>query len=206
MTFYLHKASGTFADGGFWSFGIQTSGSVTNAAAETTWAGAVAAFFGDATVKNYFSTGLTLTLTSTSIASSTFHQTTKVSTSHSVVGAGAGLQLPTKVGMIASFYTDNATRDGRGRIFLPAPNAGVLDSANKGELDGTIAGNIATALGTLFTSLSTGGLTQILYTRRATRGGTPAYTTSQVQSRKLQGQLHVQKRRSDKIVGTTYTI
>lgn len=204
MTFYLHKAAGTFEDGGFWSFGIQSSGSILEAAAETAWGNAVAAFFGDTNVKTYYSTGLSLTSTSTSTASPTFHQTTITRTTHAVAGTSTSPQLPTVLGVVASWYTPNAIKAGRGRVFLPAPASNVLDTANSGHLLPADATNIGTALATLFSSLSTAGLTQILYTRRATRGGTPAYTTSQVTSRLLQGKIHVQKRRSDKIIAPTY--
>lgn len=206
MTFFLHKASGIFGDGGFWSFGLQTSGSISEAAAETGWGNAVAAFFNDANVKTYYSTGTELTGTSTSTASATFHQTTKTSTSHAVSGTATDAQMSTRTSVVCSFYTAQAVKSGRGRVFLPAPSYIVLGTATTGELDPTVAGHIATALTTLFTSLTTAGLSQILYTRRATRGGTPAYTTTQVSSRKLQGKLRTQRRRSDKIIAPTYTV
>lgn len=206
MTFFLHKASGTFGDGGFWSFGIQTSGSISEASANTAWAAATAAFFGDTNVKTYYSTGTELTESSTSTASATFHQTTKTSASQSVAGTATDAQMSTRTAVVCSVYTDLAVRYGRGRIFLPAPTYAVLGTADTGHLDATVAGHIASALTTLFTSLTTAGLTQILYTRRATRGGTPAYTTTQVATRALQGKLATQRRRSDKIIVATYTV
>jgi hypothetical protein len=204
MTFFLHTARGTFDDGGFWSFGIQSSGSVSEASAESTWAAAVSAFFGDANVKTYYSTGTTLTQTSTSTASATFRQTTITRTGHSVAGTSTAAQLPTVLGVVATWYTANATRFGRGRIFLPAPAVTALGTGLTGHLDPTVAGNIKTALATLFASMSAGGLTQILYTRKETRSGVPADTTSQVTGRVLQGKIHVQRRRSDKIIAPTY--
>lgn len=206
MAFFLHKASGTFGDGGFWSFGIQTSGSISEAAAETAWGNAVAAFFGDTNVKTYYSTGTELTETSSSTASATFHQTTKTSTSHAVAGTATDAQMSTRTAVVCSVYTDQAVRSGRGRIFLPAPTYAVLGTSDTGNLDATVAGHIASALTTMFGSLTTAGLTQILYTRRATRGGIAAYTTSQVASRALQGKLRTQRRRSDKIIVATYTV
>jgi hypothetical protein len=206
MAFFLHKASGTFGDGGFWSFGIQSSGSISEAAAETAWGTAIAAFFGDTNVKTYYSTATTLTATSTSTASATFHQTTKTVTSHSVAGTATDAQLSTRTSPVCSVYTANAVRYGRGRIFLPSPTYAVLGTGTTGELDATVAGHIATALTTMFGSLTTAGLTQILYTHKATRGGVPAYTTSQVVRRELQGKLRTQRRRSDKIIAATYTV
>lgn len=207
MTFFLHQAAGTFADGGFWSFNIQTSGSISEAAANTAWAAATAAFFGDTNVKTYYSTGLTLTGSSTSTASSTFHQTTKTRATQSVVGTSTGHQLPTVLAPVISFYTANATRYGRGRIYLPAPAYNVLTTTvEKGQLSSTVATNIGTAYRTLINSMATAGLTQIIYTRHATRGGVPQYTTSQVTTWELQLKLHVQKRRSDKVLAGATTI
>lgn len=205
MTFYLHKANGKFADGGFWSFGLTTSGSISESAAETAWAAAVVAFFTDTNVATYYSTGAELLQTSTSTASATFRQTTKTATSHTTVGTSTGNQLPTVLGLVVSLYTGNATRYGRGRMFLPAPTTTVLDTAPQdGMLTATVGGHIGTAVATWFNSLATAGLTPVLYTRRATRSGIPADTTSQILTRKVQGKLHVQKRRSDKIIAATY--
>lgn len=206
MTFFLHKANGIFGDGGFWSFGSTTSGSISEAAAETAWAGAVAAFFGDVNVKTYYSTGTELTATSSSTASSTFHQTTITRTAHSVSGTATDAQMSTSTSPVLSLYTAQAQKYGRGRIFLPSPSYIVLGTADTGQLDPTIAGHIATALTTLFTSLTTAGLTQVLYTRRETKSGVAPYTTTQVTNRHLQGKLRVQRRRSDKIIAPTYTV
>lgn len=206
MTFFLHSASGIFPDGGFWSFGIQTSGSISEASAETAWGTAVANFFGDTNVKTYYAPGFEYTASSTSTASATFHQTTITRTSHSTVGTSTSGQLPPTNAMVCSVYTAQATRSGRGRLFLPAPCTNVFSAGDEGHLDATVAGHVASALTTMFGALTTAGLTQILYTRRATRGGTPAYTTTQVSSRKLQGKMRTQRRRSDKIVVATYTV
>lgn len=206
MTFFLHNASGVFGDGGFWSFNIQTSGSISEAAAETGWAGAVAGFFGDTNVKTYYSTGTELTETSTSTASATFKQTTKTKTSHAVAGTATDAQMSTRTAVVCSVYTAQATRWGRGRIFLPAPSYAVLGTSDTGHLDATVAGHIASALTTMFGALGTAGLTQILYTRKATRGGIAQYTTTQIASRALQGKLYTQRRRSDKIIVASYSV
>lgn len=206
MANFMHRASGVFADGGFWSFGIDSSGSVSESSAEGTWAGAVAAFFADTNVKTYYSTGTELTLTSTSTASATWRQTTKTETTHAVSGTGTDAQLSTRTSMVCSFYTANATRWGRGRMFLPSPTYAVLGSATTGHLDATIAGNIASALTTMFGSIAAGGLNQLIHTEKETKDGIPPYTTSLITSRRLQGKLMTQRRRSDKIVVATYSV
>lgn len=205
MTNFLHKANGTFADGGFWSFGMSTSGAITEAAAETAWHAAVKAFFNDVNVTTYYSTGFHFASSSTSTASATFHQTTKTTTTESVAGTSTGNQLPTVLGLVVSMYTGNATRYGRGRVFLPAPTTTVLDTAPQdGMITATVGGHIGTAWATLRSSLATAGLDPFLYTRRATRSGVPAFTQANITSAHVQGKLHVQKRRSDKIIAATY--
>lgn len=205
MTNFLHKANGTFADGGFWSFGLTTSGSITEAAAQTAWHDFVTGFFGDVNVTTYYSTGLHLTQTSTSTASATFHQTSKEVTAETFVGTSTGNQLPTVLGLVISLYTANSTRYGRGRVFLPAPTDTVLDTAPQdGMLTATVGGHIGTAWSTAWTAMQTAGLDPLLYTRQTTRSGIPQYSTSAITSRKVQGKLHVQKRRSDKIIAATY--
>lgn len=108
--------------------------------------------------------------------------------------------------MVCSFYTAQATRYGRGRMFLPAPTYAVLGTSNTGHLDATVAGHIASALTTMFGSIVAGGLNQLLYVRKTTRSGVAPYTTNLVTSRVLQGKLMTQKRRSDKIVVATYSV
>lgn len=206
MTFFLHNAHGTFQSGAAWSFGIETTGSISEATAQTAWDGAVQGFFTDANVTTYYSPALTFLGTSTSTASPTFHQTTITRTGHTTAGTATTPQLPPVLGMVCSFYTAQAQKYGRGRIFLPAPCSAVLASGTSGHMDATIAGNIATALTAMFQALTTAGLDQILYTRRATRSGVAQYTTTAVTARALQGKLHVQKRREDKIFVASYGV
>ena len=85
MTNFIHRASGLLPSGASWSVGLKSTGAITEAAAETAWGNAFAAFWGDATVKTYYSTVSHFTLSSTSTASSTWKQQTKTST-----GAGTG--------------------------------------------------------------------------------------------------------------------
>lgn len=200
MTFFLHKANGTQADGSFWSFGLVTSGSVTEAGAETTWAGAVAGFFADATVTTYYTPGFTLVSTSTSTASSQFKQTTKSTTSHGTHGTSTGEQLPVRNSVVLSLYTDQATRWGRGRITLPAPSYTVLATDDSGHISATARAAIASAAQTMFSALSTGSLSAVILHRRAITGGPSAFSTTAVASGLVYGQLDTQRRRGDKVV------
>lgn len=203
MTFFLHSAKGTQADGSFWSFGLVTSGSISEAAAETGWSGAVSGFFSNATVKTYYTAGTELTATSTSTASSTFHQTTKTTTSHAVVGTSTADQLPMRLTVILSLYSAQATRYGRGRMKFPAPSSNTLSTDNKGMIDSTVATAIASAATTMFGALGTAGLTPVLVTRRKTVSGVAPYSTRDITSGLVWHHFGTLRRRADKIVAAS---
>lgn len=201
MTNFLHKASGTYASGATWSFGLVTAGSITEAAAETAWGGAVVAFFADTNVKALYSTGTVLTLTTTSTASSTFKQTTITRTTHSTAGTATTQTLPDEMALVVTWRTGFADKSAHGRWYLPTPVAAALGGTTDVKLGSTNATNIATALGTLVTSLTTAGLSPLLLTRRATQGGRAANTTRTITPPSdLCRTLQVQKRRGDKLV------
>lgn len=200
MTFFMHTANGTLGDASFWSFGLVTSGSVSEAAAETAWANAVVAFFTDTNVKTYYHPDFTLTQTASSTASPTFHQTTKTVTSHSTVGTSTGVQLPSRLTPLISLYTAQATRWGRGRMKLPSPTSTVLATTGTGELDATVRANIASAASTWLAALVTAGLTPVLVHRKVTLTGPAQYSTTQYASGLVWGRLDTLRRRGDKIV------
>ena len=200
MTFFLHKANGVQSSGGFWSFGLVTQGSISEAAAETAWSGAVNTFFTGTVGTTYYSTGTELAETSTSTASSTFRQTTKTVTPHSTAGGSGDPMLPEFCSVVASLYSAAATRYGHGRWFLPSPSTGILASDTSGHFDSTAVTAFATALSTLFGSLSTAGLSPVLVTRKPTLTGAAQYSTRAIVRGAVGNQADVQKRRGDKII------
>jgi hypothetical protein len=203
MANFMHKASGVMTDGSAWSFGLNSTGAITEAAAETAWAAAVAAFFADATVKTYFMAGTVLSLTSTSTASASWKQTTKTSTTHAVAGTSAGLQLPPRTTVLLSLYSAQATRWGRGRITLPSPTSTLLSADGKGQLLAAAGTAIGAAATTMFGSITGAGLTPLLVTKRATKSGRPAFSTVAVTSGLVWHKFDTQRRRADKIVVTS---
>ena len=200
MTFFLHKANGVQSSGGFWSFGLVTQGSISEAAAETAWGGAVSTFFGTTAIKALYTTGTVLNQTSTSTASSTFRQTTKTTTTQSVAGTNTGPMLPEFCSLVATLYSASATRYGHGRWYLPSPCALALVAGTSGHVDNTALTTITTGLSTLFGSLHTAGLSPVLVTRNATLTGAAQYSTRAIVRGSMPNQLMVQHRRGDKIV------
>lgn len=200
MTNYLHKASGVLSSGAFWSFGLKSTGSISESAAETAWSSAVNAFFATAGVAALYSTGMELTATSTSTASSTWKQTTITRTSHTAAGSAATQELPDQDAMIVTYRSANATKSGHGRWFLPAPVAAALAVGTGGHLSTGSTTTLTGALATLRNSLVTAGLSPVILTRKATLSGLPAFNTQAVTTWELVHTLGVQTRRGDKLV------
>ena len=202
MTFFMHKANGIQSTGGFWSFGLLTSGSISEAAAETAWGGAIATFFSGTVGTSYYSTGTEYTQSSTSTASATFRQTTKTVTTHAVSGGSGDPMLPEFNAVVLSLYSASATRYGHGRWYLPSPSVGILASDTSGHIDPTALTAFATACTLIFTTLSTAGLSPVLVTRRPTVTGAAQYSTRAIVRGSIPNQLEVQHRRGDKIIPT----
>lgn len=196
MANFIHRASGLLSSGASWSVGLKTTGAITEAAAETAWGNAFAAFWGDATVKTYYSTTAHFTLSSTSTASTTWKQQTKTSTTHALVGTAATQELPDYCALVLTLYTAFSDKSATGRWFLPAPVAATLTVGSGGHVDPTKLGNIGTATATLFGSVAAAGLSPIVLTRKPTLS-LPADTTRAIVSRKLSETLVVQTRRGE---------
>lgn len=201
MTFFHHKASGTSPTGSSWSFGLYTSGSVSEASAETTWGGAVAALYGTAGLASYLSTHFELTLTTTSTMSASFKQLSKTVTTHAVSGSNntAGV-LPDHDAMVVTFSTAAANKSQHGRWYLPGWTSDALVVNGNGEWLAAAVTEIATVVATLKASLNTGGLSPVLVTRRATIGGLPAGTTQAITAASASNKVANQRRRGQKIV------
>ncbi len=204
MTNFLHKASGTSPSGQFWSFGLVTSGSISEAAAQSSWNTRVSAFFADTNVKALYKTTTILTLTSTSTASPTFKQTTVTSNTVSVAGTATTQESPDQLSMTFTTISALRTRSGHGRLFLPAPVSAALTVNTGGQIAGANMTNIAAAATTWFTGLVSDGLQPQILTRKATLGGLAANSLRPVVSGKVSNTLHIQKRRGDKRT-VTYT-
>lgn len=200
MPNFLHTASGTLASGAFWSFGLRSSGSISEASAETAWGGAVAAFFATAGVAALYSTGMHYTRSTTSTASSTWKQTTITRTTHAGAGTAATQELPDQDAMVITYRAATADKSSHGRWFLPAPVAAALGVGTGGHLSAGSVTTLTGALTTLRTSLTTAGLTPLILTRHLTKSGLFPDTTRAVTSWELVSTLGVQTRRGDKLV------
>ena len=199
MPNFLHKASGTYAGGAFWSIGLNTSGAITEAAANTAWVAAMTAFFGATGVAALFSTGTEVTALTTSTASPTWRQTTITRATSTLAGTATTQELPVASAMVVTYRSTQATKSGHGRQFWFAPVAAALSIGSGGHISTGSSTTIAGGLTAWRTALTTAGLTPLILTKRATQS-LPAYTTQAAVEWELVHTLATQKRRGDKLV------
>lgn len=200
MANYMHTAKMTTVSGAFLSFGLKTTGSISESAAETAWTGAINGFFATTAVAALFDEQLTLTGTSTSTASPLWKQTTITRTSHSTKGTAATQELPDHDCMVVTYRAATADKSSHGRWYLPAPVAAALADGTGGHLS---AGSITTLTGALATArnaITGAGLQPLILTRKATKSGLPANSTRLVVEWELVSTLAVQNRRGDKLI------
>lgn len=200
MANYLHTANGTLVSGAFWSFGLKTSGSISEGAAEAAWGGAVNAFFGSTAVGALFDEGLTLTKTSTSTASAQWKQTTITRTSHTAKGTATTQELPDSAAMVVTYRAATADKSSHGRWYLPAPVAAALADGTGGHLAPASITILTAGLTTLRNAITSAGLQPLILTRKATKSGLPPLNTRLVVEWELVSTLAVQKRRGDKLI------
>lgn len=200
MANFLHTAKGTLVSGAFWSFTMKSSGSISEAAAETAWTGAINGFFSATAVAALYDEGFTLTGTSTSTASAAWKQTTITRTSHTTHGTATTQELPDYCAMVVTYRAATADKSSHGRWFMPAPVAAALGDGTGGHLS---SGSITTLTGALTTArnaITGAGLQPLILTRKATKSGLPALNTRLVTEWELVSTLAVQNRRGDKLI------
>jgi hypothetical protein len=199
MPNYLHKAGGTLEGGFPWSIGMVSVSSATESAAQTNWDSGFNALWTSSAYNALLPTGTILTYTSTSTASGSFTQTTKTETTHNEAGtATAG--LPFQVGTIVTWRTAQATKWGRGRIYLPTIGVGALASTGF-VLSATALTDIQTALNAAL-AIWVGTLNFQILHRKATLTGPGALTLTPITGGDVSNKLVIQRRRGDKFTPT----
>lgn len=200
MPNYMHQAKGTLVSGAFWSFGMNSSASISEAAAQTAWDSAVQGFYATAGVAALMDEGFTLTGTSTSTASTTWRQTTITRNTHTTHGTATTQELPDRAAMVVTMRTAYADKSGHGRMYLPAPVSAALADGSGGHLSASSITTLTGALATFRTALTGAGLQPLVLTKKATKSGLPAFNTRLVVEWELVSTLGGQRRRGDKII------
>lgn len=151
MTIYLHKMSGPGSAGDVWISTLHTSGAANLATAHGAWSTFVNAIYNNALKTRWAIPSQITNLATVSLDPVTGKQTAVTSSGVALVGTAAGQALSPRDSIVISLRTALPTKAGRGRMFLPGPDAGHLGTS--GLLIGTDATAIATAVGAAMTTL-----------------------------------------------------
>lgn len=197
MSNYLHWAGGLIADAFPWSFRIYSTAAASESAAETAWHTGVAAMFSSAGFNGLLPSTVELTETYTSTMNAAWKQTTKTVTNATIAGTGS-TALPYHTCEVVTLRSAQATRYGRGRIYLPCLSTAAL-AAGGYYLSSTAVGDIVTAVNALLSSTA-GTLQFVLLHRKGTKSGPGALTTDNIVSGDVPDGFDVQRRRADKRV------
>jgi hypothetical protein len=195
MALFRHTASGTQMTGS-WSFTLHTTGTMSVGDANGFWSDALTAgWVGTNLVEDVYASDTILDTASTAeIDSGTDGQMTRVTATVSHAGSITGNPLPFQVAVVISLLTASATRHGRGRLYLPAPDVSMCVD---GQLSSTCLTNLDAGFTALFDSLNTDGLTPIVRNRTG-------HSSTTVTSARVGSVFDTQRRRRSKIA-ETYT-
>lgn len=194
MADYLLTAGGNI--GAFpWSFGMKATAPGAEGAVETAWAAGIAAMFNSAGFKAIVSADTELTFTSTSTADAAWKQTTKTETTHAISGTGTGA-LPYQVSAIVTWRTNQATKYGHGRWYLPTFAPAALDATGF-VFSAAAQGDIVTAVNAALTAWGTTFQPVVLH-RKGTISGPGPLTTDPIIKGDVSNKPAVQRRRGDK--------
>lgn len=195
MALFRHTASGTVI-GGDWSFTLHTEGVISVGDANTAWSTALTAgWVGSNVVEDIYASDTIMDTASTaSINPATDKQLTRVTATVSHAGSITGNPLPYQVAVVISLQSDTATRAGRGRLYLPAPDVSMCVD---GKLSSTALTNIDGGFTALFDSLNTSGLTPVIRNRTA-------HSSITITAARVGSVFDTQRRRRNKIP-ETYT-
>jgi|SRR5215471_16211837 len=205
MTNYRCQVNGLLGASLPWSFSTYWQSSSSESSVQGQWHSAIDTFFNGTTptgVKTLMNADVTVTETTTSTMSSTFHQTTLTPNTESIAGTDTHDSLPWQDAVVVTHRTALRNRSGHGRFYLPPFGndtvvAHILTSASQ-----TI---VRDAWQAVRNSMVGAGHTQIVLNKRPLKDGTAAFTIKTVTGFDVPNKLGVQRRRISKVVPTRLT-
>lgn len=198
MTLFRHRVTGTFGGGDEWSFGLYSEGALSTPAAQNAWVAGLTAFW-SVELAARISTDVSMADASTAtIDETTGRQLTRVEEQVAHVGTNAGASLPYQVASVISLRTNLATRAGRGRMYA-APLAVSETAASR--LTSAAQADLADSAAALMVSLTSAGLTPVIFHRSAS-SGVPAFSTTPIVSLDVGDVFDTQRRRRNKLIET----
>lgn len=169
MTLFRHRILGPGSAGDQWVCTLHSEGVASIEEANGAWGNFVAASF-DGPLKAMWAVNTkATTIITDQLDPLTWHNTTQIAESYEITGTDAGHAPSPRVCMVVGFRTNQATRSGRGRMFIPSPSASHYTA--EGRFVGADCTTIAHAFGAGITAMRA-TLTPVI-AHRATRTWTP---------------------------------
>ena len=168
MPYFRHRVTGPNPGGDVWVSTMHSNSANTLASVHTAWTTFINTFFNgtyNALMPNEQSATGTVT---DQLDPLTGKNTAQASSVISQVGTGAGGTVSQRTSLVASLVTALPTRAGRGRMYLPPPDAGHF-TAN-GQFDGAMIATISAGFAAALTTFK--ATAQPVIFHRATLTGT----------------------------------
>jgi hypothetical protein len=163
VALYKLLAIGSYPSAANWSFTQHVTSSLSLAAAGSAWNTAVSALWTSLTARLPTVVSLTQTVV-VERDPATGHQLQKLATANVTPGTDAGQPLPAEVTCCVSKQTVTPTREGRGRLYLPAFS---VDQMSAGFFSAACVTGVVTAVKAMYDSLVGASMTPIIYGLRS---------------------------------------
>jgi hypothetical protein len=201
MTTYRHVAKGVFP-GEEWSCTFHTTSEDTLAAGQATWVTAWTNLWQgvappvdnlDQLISDLVST---TSLSTASLDPATGKQVSRMEDDVTLAGTGATGSLPPQLSVCASYRTVNATRGGRGRMYMPVFDVGALTA---GLLSNAAQNIVLQGQLNMVNALRFGGFIPVLINRKT-------MVTTEITSIDVDDVFDTQRRRRNKLQGERISV
>lgn len=194
MSNFALYGSGLVAGGLPWSSRIYATGSISEATAATAIHTAWDALWADVTT--YLPAVSTLAETAAYTLSADWKFTTGTTTAESEVGTASGDSMPISTCAVITWRTNQRTKKGHGRSFMPPSAVGsIATAADTGKLLPAFQSTLSSAAAGFLTNLTSAGLTPVLLNRAS-------LTTTTISSANVGSLFRQQRRRQSKLAPT----
>lgn len=197
VTDYYCQASGVFANGRPWSFGVHVTSAQSETALATTWNNAWTSAWGTSAnaLKQFYPVGTELASTTVSTLNGTFHEVSKTTTANVIVGTATGDTLPIQEAIVVSERSNSVQKFGRGRFYLPAMEETFV---NDNVLDATAQGKISVAVNSVRVAIQADGSNVFVVSKKPHKDGTGQYTKTPITLWKVSNKPARQSKRNNK--------
>lgn len=185
---------GLLANNAGWSSRIYATGSVAEATAAT----AIHNAWDDlwTAVTTYLPAVTTLTETAAFTLTSDWKFSTGTTNDETKVGTASGDSMPISTSAVITWRTNQRTKKGHGRAFMPASAVGsIASAADTGKLLPAFQTALSAGAATFLSDLTSAGLTPVLLDRAS-------LTTTTITSANVGSLFRQQRRRQSKVVPT----